>query len=101
MFIDASRCVSYDDFSIQLNNIEKNLENKTQDTNTLKKNLDFLETNQPIFIQEKRAVIRLDSLGAKLRHISGNEPLIQKLRSYVSLLIPSPPQRDKRFFAVY
>lgn len=97
MLIDVSRCLNYNDFFIKLNGIEKNLESKTQDTKTLNKILEFLKANQEIFIQEKGAAISLDSLAAKLRHISGNEPLMKKLRSYVSLIIPSAPKDIKDF----
>ena len=97
MVLCLPKCVNYEEFSIKLKEVEKNLETETQTPSSLDKVLEFIKTNQEILIQKKEAAIGLDSLGAKVRKLKGHEPLTCKLRSCVKRLVPSHPEATNNF----
>lgn len=86
--LNGLKCDNYEQFIIELDHIEKNLQSKNNEKDVLSKISDFIDKNQELFVSKKSTAIRFDFIATKVRKISVDDPLISKLQDYTSRLLP-------------
>src|SRR5437870_3810800 len=92
--LDKLKCSDYYEFCSKIREIEEFL-GTHESADTLGKITEFIENNRALFANEKQTAFLLDSLGAKVRNLASEHPLISNLQNHIQCLLPSDSQNAK------